>query len=324
MCTAITFYPKSHYFGRNLDLEVSLNEEVIITPRCFPFSYRFSASTIDHRAMIGIGIVTDGYPLYYDATNEDGLSVAGLNFPGNAVYHSYVKGSYNIAPFEFIPWILCQCKTVSDAKALLQKANIVQEDFSETYRASPLHWIIADKQSAITVESMADGLKVYDNLVGVLSNSPPFVYHEQNLRNYLNLTSSEPSNRFSFDLDLKPYSLGMGAIGLPGDLSSASRFVRAAFTKFNSRCDESEMSAISQFFHVLGSVAQADGCTKTGSKFERTVYTSCCNMDQCIYYYTTYQNNQISAVSLFTENLETCKLTRFPLITDQQIQWVNQ
>ena len=116
----------------------------------------------------------------------------------------------------------------------------------------------------------------------------------------------------------------MGAIGLPGDLSSASRFVRAAFTKFNSRCSESETSALSQFFHILGSVAQTDGCAQTGNRYEITIYTSCCNMDQCVYYYTTYQNNQISAVSLLSENLETCKLIHFPLANDQQIQWVNQ
>ena len=324
MCTAITFYPNQHYFGRNLDLEISLNEEVIITPRCFPFRYRFLAPDNNHPALIGIGIRADGYPLYYDAANEDGLCVAALNFPGNAVYHKHRNGFYNITPFEFIPWILCQCKSVSDAKALLQKSNVVEENFSKEYPTSPLHWIIADKRSAITVESVEEGLNVYDNAAGILTNSPPFSYHMQNLVNYLNLTSGEPTNRFSSDLDLKPYSIGMGAIGLPGDLSSASRFIRAAFTKYNSRCNESETSALSQFFHILGSVTQADGCAKTGNRYERTIYTSCCNMDQCIYYYTTYQNNQISAVSLFSENLETCSLIHFPLASDQQIQWLNQ
>lgn len=323
MCTAVTFSSKHHYFGRNLDLEFSLNEEVLITPRRFPFRYRNVATDHYHSALIGMGIIADGFPLYYDATNEHGLSVAALNFPRNAVYHEHADGFYNIAPFEFIPWILCQCKTVADAKILLSKTNIVQEDYSEIYRVSPLHWIIADKESAITVESVANELKVYTNNIGILTNNPTFDYHLVNLQNYLNLSSNEPVNRFSENLDLKPYSLGMGAIGLPGDLSSASRFVRAAFIKFNSRCNTTESSALSQFFHILGSVSQPDGCTKTGNGYERTVYSSCCNTDKGIYYYTTYENSQITAVSMFSEDLELSKIRRFPLVTGQQIRWIN-
>ena len=323
MCTAITLSAKDHYFGRNLDLDFSLNEQVIITPRQFPFRYRSTSADMHHSAFIGIGIIADGYPLYYDATNEYGLSIAALNFPKNAVYHDYFDGFYNIAPFEFIPWVLCQCKTVEEARLLLNKTNLVQEDFSKSYPTSPLHWIIADKTSSITVESVAENLKIYDNPVGVLTNSPSFHYHMQNLENYLNLTSEEPINRFSTDLKLKPYSLGMGAIGLPGDFSSASRFVRAAFTKFNSRVGDTEYAAISQFFHILGNVAQPDGCTKTGKCYERTVYSSCCNTDRGIYYYTTYENNQISAVSLFSEDLDSNELFSYPLITEQQIRQIN-
>jgi choloylglycine hydrolase len=323
MCTAVTFSCKNHYFGRNLDLEFSLNEEVLITPRRFPFRYRNVATDHYHNAFIGMGIIADGFPLYYDATNEHGLSVAALNFPQNAVYHEHADGFYNIAPFEFIPWILCQCKTVADAEILLSKTNIVQEDYSEIYRSSPLHWIIADKNSAITVESVTNELKVYRNNVGILTNNPTFDYHLVNLENYLNLTSNEPINRFSENLDLKPYSLGMGAFGLPGDFSSTSRFVRAAFIKFNSRCNTTESAAISQFFHILGSVSQPDGSTKTGNGYERTVYSSCCNTDKGIYYYTTYENSQITAVSMFSEDLDLSKIRRFPLVIGQQIRWIN-
>lgn len=324
MCTAITFSTKDHYFGRNLDLECSLNEQVIIAPRRFPFSFRNGTENNRHAAIIGMGIIVNGYPLFYDATNEDGLSMAGLNFPQKAVYHNPRDGFHNIAPFEFMPWLLCHCKTVNDAKKLLANTNITLDHFSDDISASPLHWIVADRECSITVESVTDGLRVYDNTVGVLTNSPCFDYHMQNLENYLNLTSDEPTNRFSKHLNLTPYSLGMGGIGLPGDLSSASRFVRAVFTKLNSRCEEYESSSVSQFFHILGSVEQTDGCTKTGEHYERTVYSSCCNTDQGIYYYTTYGNRQISAVSLYSENLDCCDLVPFPLITEQQIRWINK
>ena len=267
--------------------------------------------------------VDNDYPLYFDGTNEDGLSMAGLYFPGNAVYLEPREGMYNIAPYEFITWVLCQCKTVSDAKKLLYKTNLADIPYSKAYPQSPLHWFIADRDSAITVEPMADGLAVYDNPVGVLTNNPPFPYHLQNLTNYLNVTSDEPVSRFAPNYQLTPYSRGMGGMGLPGDLSSASRFVRGAFTKLNSFSDDTEESDIAQFFHILGSVAQQRGCVKVGNSYEKTIYSSCCNIDTGIYYYTTYENSQITGVAMHNVNLETDNLSVFPLVTEQQIRMEN-
>lgn len=324
MCTAVTFYPAEHYFGRNLDLECSFNEKVIICPRNYSFQYRCTTGNQAHPALIGIGIIENGYPLYYDAANEHGLSAAGLNFPDNTVYHEQREGFYNIAPFELIPWILCQCKCVADARLLLNNVNLFPERFRGDFPVTPLHWIIADKESAITVESTSSGLMVYDNPIGVLTNSPPFDYQMQNLNNYMNLTSGEAVNRFSSAVPLTPYSRGMGAIGLPGDLSSVSRFVRAAFTKLNSRNFQTESDNVSQFFHILSSVAQCDGCVKIGEHYERTVYSSCCNLDKLVYYYTTYGNRQINAISLYSENLDSDSLISYPFFTEQHIKWINK
>lgn len=324
MCTAITFSKNGHYFARNLDWVCSLHERVVITPRRFPFRFRHVATENYHNALIGMAIIADEYPLYFDATNEHGLSAAGLNFPNSAVYHDHRDGFYNIAPFEFIPWVLSRCTTVADVRILLARTNLINENFSSEYPNSPLHWIIADKETSITVEPVSDGLKVYDNPIGTLTNEPPFDYHIHNLNNYLNITSNEAINRFSNELNLKPYSLGMGAIGLPGDFSSASRFVRATFAKYNCHCGDTESESISQIFHILGSVSQPNGCTKVGTQYEKTIYSSCCNMEKCIYYYTTYENSQIQAVSLFSEDLDMSKLKDFPLIREQQIQWRNR
>ena len=273
--------------------------------------------------MIGMATVINDYPLYYDATNEHGLSMAGLNFPGNAVYLPRKEGYDNITPFEFIPWILSQCKTVAQSRTRLERLNLTDIAFSNDLSLSPLHWIISDKRESIVVEPMTGGIKIFKNPVGVLTNNPPFDYHMHNLCNYLNLTPDEPSNRFSNKISLKPYSRGMGGFGLPGDLSSASRFVKATFTKLNSVSDGTQSQDISQFFHILGSVAQQRGCVKVGSGFERTIYTSCCNTDKVIYYYTTYDNSQITAVNLFHENLDTSHLRSFPLIKQQQIRIEN-
>lgn len=323
MCTAITYKTKDHYFGRNLDLEYSYQETVTITPRNFPFPFRRMGKLDRHYAMIGMAMVAEGYPLYYDATNERGLSMAGLNFPGNAAYQEESAEADNITPFEFIPWILGKCATVTEAEKLLKRINLVNIPFNETFPLSPLHWIITDQTRALTVEAMADGLKIHENPIGVLTNNPPFDYHMHNLRNYLNLTHDEPVNRFAPNIDLAPYSRGMGAMGLPGDLSSASRFVRAAFTKLNSRAEESESASVSQFFHILGSVAQQNGCVKVGSGYEKTVYSSCCNTDKGIYYYTTYENSQITGINLHHTDLNSSQLTVYPLVQTQQIRMEN-
>lgn len=315
MCTVISFKTKDHYFGRTLDLEYDYNESVTVTPRNFPFKFTNRKENKNHYAIIGIATVIDTYPLYYEATNEAGLSVAGLNFPNNAFYHPTDESKVNIAPFEFIPYILTECKTVEEAKKLLEKANIVNIDFRPDLKASPLHWMISDKNKSITVESTADGLNIYDNPIGVLTNNPPFDLQIKNLEKYKNLSSKEPEHK----PDMSHYSKGLGAIGLPGDLSSASRFVRAAFTKENSVCGDSENESVSQFFHILGSVSHTRGTVDLGGKYEITVYTSCCNTDRGIFYYTTYENPQISAIDMNKLNLSSDELFEFPLETEMKI-----
>lgn len=323
MCTAVSYRSADHYFGRNLDLEYSYQETVTVTPRNYPFPFRLGATIHDHYAMIGMAMVSENYPLYYDATNEYGLSMAGLNFPGNAVYQPEVSNCDNITPFELIPWILCQCKTVDEAVPLLNRLNLVEIDFSDKFPLSPLHWILADSKRSLTIEPLHSGIVIYNNPVGVLTNNPPFDYHMHNLKNYLHLSAKEPENHFAPQISLTPYSRGMGAFGLPGDLSSASRFIKAAFTKLNSVSEESESASISQFFHILNSVAQQKGCVHVEKEYEKTVYSSCCNTDKGIYYYTTYENSQITGVHLHHEDLNSKALISYPLIQYQQIKRMN-
>ena len=320
MCTAITYNTKNHYFGRNLDLEYSYKETVTITPRNYNFKFRKVKDINKHYALIGMAFISDNYPLYYDAMNEKGLGMAGLNFPKNADYKNEQSNKDNIAPFEFIPWILSQCANLKEAKDLLSKINIANINYSDELPASPLHWIIADKENSITVECVKEGLKIYDNPVGVLTNNPTFDIHMFNLNNYMNMSIEQPDNTFSKKLNLEAYSRGMGALGLPGDLSSASRFVKATFTKMNSLSGDSESESISQFFHILGSVEQQRGCVHMGGdKYEITIYSSCLNLDKGIYYYTTYENSQITGVDMHKENLESSELISYDLIKGQQI-----
>ncbi len=324
MCTAATYKTRSFYFGRTLDNPNGYGETVTVTPRNYTLRFRCAEPVHTHYAIIGMALVLKEYPLYFDAVNEKGLAMAGLNFPGYAAFHDAVDGKDNIAQFEFLPWILAQCASVREAKALLERINLVNIGFSESFPPAPLHWIIADKDEAITVESMADGLHIYPNPVGVLANNPPFPEQMRHLSSFQHLSSAPTENRFSPEISMETYSLGMGAYGLPGDLSSRSRFVRAAFVKLNSLSGDSEEESVSQFFHILGAVDQQRGCCRLGDgHFETTLYTSCCNVDKGIYYYTTYDCHQIHAVDLHHTDLNAQALLQFPVVCQEQIRFQN-
>ena len=324
MCTCITYKNGDNYFGRNLDLEYSFDEKVVITPRNYKFILKNGEEFVQTKSLIGMATIVNNVPLYAEATNEAGLSIAGLNFPGNAYYGEVKEGMINLCPFEIIPYLLSKYSSVREIKEVISKINIVNIPFNENMPNAPLHWMISDSHESIVVEPMVDGLKVYDNKIGVLTNNPPFYYHELNLNNYMNLSREHSSNRFASDINLKTYGVGMGAIGLPGDVSPSSRFVRAAFNKLNSYSEKDELSNVSQFFHILDSVAMVRGqaLTKDG-KYDITTYSCCINTLNGVYYYKTYDNNQISAVSMHNENLDSSDLKIYDLVLEEQIKYMN-
>lgn len=324
MCTAVTYRTKDFYFGRTLDLDCSYGEEVTVTPRRYPFRFRHQGALASHYAIIGMAHVAGQYPLYYDAVNEKGLAIAGLNFVGNAIYREAAPGKDNVAQFELIPWILGQCASVREARQLLERINLTPTPFGPALPPAQLHWLIADASEAITLESVQEGIRIYDNPAGVLTNNPPFPHQMLHLNQFMGLSPRNPENRFSSRLPLETLSRGMGALGLPGDLSSPSRFVRASFVALNSVSGSSELESVNQFFHILGAVEQQKGCCETeNGKLEITLYTSCCNASRGIYYYTTYDNHQITAVDLHRVNLEANALSRYPLISGEQIRMQN-
>ncbi len=322
MCTAASYETKDFYFGRTLDYEFSYGDEIVVLPREYPLSFRHRGALDRHYAIIGMAYVADSDPLFYDGINEKGLGMAGLNFVGNAHYFKPAQGFDNVAQFEFIPWILSRCATVREARELLSRINLTDEAYSPQLPPAQLHWIIADRDEAITVESVRGGLKIFDNPVGVLTNNPPFDQQMLALSNYMSLSPKQPENRWG--IPLETYSRGMGALGLPGDLSSQSRFVRVAYTKMNSKSGDSEEESVSQFFHILGSVDQQRGCCEVADgKYEITIYTSCCNASRGIYYYTTYDNHQICAVDMHRENLDGDELSRYALLKNERIFYRN-
>jgi choloylglycine hydrolase len=313
MCTAIHW---NGFFGRTLDLEASLREQIVVTPRNFPLPFRRLGRMNSHYAMIGVAHVEDGYPLYYDAVNEKGLAMAGLNFPGNACYHDARPDRDNTAPFELIPWILGQCASVDEAKRMLKQVRVVDEIFSATLPQTPLHWMIADRELSVVAEPMEDGLRVYENPVGVMTNSPPFPRQANEAEEFARLTPVEPEPDES---DREAVSRGRGALGLPGDWSSSSRFVRAGFVR---KC--AVHGGVEQFFRMFDAVAVPEGCIalRDGGQV-RTVYTSACDLERGLYYYTTYESHRIRCVSLCREHLDGTVLACYPLRREADIQTEN-
>lgn len=299
MCTCITYDNGDFYFGRNLDLDCSFGETVVMTPRNFPLEFRMAGRRDRHYAMIGMASASDRFPLYAEAVNEKGLCMAGLNFPGNAYYQKPDGEGLELASFELIPWILGTCANVEEAEEYLKELKVTDTAFSDQMPPAPLHWMLADKEQCLVLEAVREGLRIYENPFGVLTNNPPFDYHRVNMNNYLNLSAKSPQNRFSDQLNLQPYAQGMGAAGLPGDASSASRFVRATFLKWNSVAPQDEKSNVSQFFHILDGVAMVRGSVITeAGTYDVTTYSCCINTRTGAYYYKTYDDSQIRKVEI--------------------------
>ena len=307
MCTAISLFTNSHYFGRNLDMEANSGAivesmSIAISPRHFPFSFSTGQRTEDHYAIIGTAYVPDDMPLYYDAVNEHGLAAAGLAFPVSAYYPPQTEKA-SIAPYEVIPYVLGTCRTCSQAKTLLQSLSIADIPYTADLPNTPLHWIFSDGRECLVAEPRRAGLMLYDAPVGVLSNEPPFPNQMDRLRDFRSLSQYPNSTPFSEAFSLHAYSRGMGAIGLPGDLSSASRFARAAYARACSEVPSADndpcTATIAHLFRLLSFTAQPFGCviTENGS-YEYTVYTCCCDAAQGIYCYTTYQSPSVHSVRL--------------------------
>ena len=324
MCTALTYKTKDFYFGRNLDYEHGYGQSIIVVPRNYPIPFRHMKDLDHHYALIGMGIMTAGYPNHFEAMNEKGLAMAGLNFVGNAVYHPLDASKDNVAQFELTNYILCTCANIAEAKEALKNLNVDNEKFSDQMPDAYLHWMIADENGCIVVESMKDGLHVHENPYGVLTNNPPFEIQSFLLNQYMSLSAQQPANTFSKEFDLHTYSRGMGGLGLPGDLSSSSRFAKCVFTRTNSTKEESEEASVSQFFHISHSVEQQKGCCEVREgDYEYTIYSSCMNTNKGIYYYTTYNDATIHAIDMHRCNLDGNEIVSYPFMDEAIIEYQN-
>ena len=312
MCTAISLELNDAYFGRNLDLDASFGEQVVITPRDFRLLFRMNAPLVMHHAMVGMARVENRYPLYAEAINEKGIAMAALNFPHNALYATTpIPKLDNLAPFEVIPWVLGQAGSLSEARALLERLCVVNLPFRGDLSLTPLHWFITDGKSSLVLETDQCGVRIYENPLNVLTNNPPFPYQLAFLASYSNLSNQFVSDSFSYFAGNSAKGLGNGARGLPGDFSSSSRFVRASWLLQQCTGEKvgSEGANVGELFALLASVAPIRGSVLTEEgKPHYTIYSCCANLTKGIFYLKTKNDPQIRQVDLKKTELQSCEL----------------
>ncbi len=312
MCTGIRFSDGkgNMYFGRNLDWSVGFGQQVVITPKKYVLKSAFLGNQAVKHAVIGMGIVEEDIPLYFDCGNDAGLAVAGLNFPGYALYEEApIQGKQNVAAYEFPLWVAMNFSSVDEVEDALKDVAIVAKSVNEKYSVSMLHWLIGDKDRSIVVEYTKRGMEVFEDDVDVLTNQPGFEWHRENLRNYMNVDSDEPDSVKWCDAKIAPFGAGAMMRGIPGDCYSTSRFVRVAYYNTHYPVKSSEEENVSRLFHTLAGVAMIDGAAKmSDGAFEKTIYTGGFSSATNTYYYNTYEDFGVKAVRLEDFNLKTSNL----------------
>ncbi|MGL5576502.1 MAG: choloylglycine hydrolase [Sarcina sp.] len=322
MCTGLLLETKNgeHLFGRNMDIEFTFGQNVGVIPRNFEYkNVATKKNEITKYGIIAMMTVMDGQPMLADGMNEKGLGIAGLNFPGYSYYPKDLQeGKDNVPVHNFMLWILSNFTTIDEVRKAVENVNIVDVPFSEKVPNPTLHWILTDKsgKSIVIETTKRDGLRVFDNNVGVLTNSPTFDWHLTNLKQYMNMTANDVAPLKWSTEELTKLGVGIGSVGIPGDFTPPSRFIKVAFLRHATLLNDDNID-VSQFFHVLNGVAMVRGSVRTPQNLnDITVYTSCMNLEQQLYYYNTYDNNNISVVDMKKVNLDGKDLVLFPYLNE--------
>lgn len=308
MCTALFYGVGGGYMGRTLDYEHGYGEQVTVTPRGY----------LDNRyGMVGMATVADGYPLYFDGVNEAGVAVAALNFPLSARYAPADTAGATVAVHQLIPTLLGRCASVDQAVSLLRGIVLCDRPFSQHYPTARLHWMVADAGRCVVAESTEDGLHIYENPARVLTNEPPFPHQLSHLSHFAHLTPDQPGGRWQ-----SPVSRGGGALGMPGDYTSPSRFVRAAFGAAHAPTEENG-TKVGAFFRRMAAVEIPRGWVRAeDGRWVVTHYTCCMDPAQGVYYYRTAGCHRITAVSLPRTPMGE-KPMCYPLRKQEDIAWEN-
>lgn len=327
MCTSLTLTTTNQIntLARTMDFAFLLEPELVFIPRNYPLVSDVDATARSVKyAMMGIGRNLGTY-IFADGLNEAGLACASLYFPGYAKYSdAVIPDQTNLAPHEVVGWLLTNFSTIIEVKEAIARLNIISVPIKLLNILTPLHWIVTDKTgNTIVIEPMKDGIVIHDNPLGVMTNSPDLNWHLTNVRNYIGVTPNKTGTIQLNGMTFSPFGGGSGTIGLPGDYTPPSRFIRAIFGRESINPLENEDECIKAAFHILSSVDIPKGSVITDEGIDYTQYTACMVCNTGTYYITTYDNNQIIRACLFNEDFEAKEPKVWDILVKQQYNQLN-
>lgn len=306
------------FLGRTLDLAHSFQQAPLLLPRGFRYLGRASGvrETL-RRAVLGMGTLIHGHPVLAEGLNQAGLACVSLGFPGCAHYApDPAGGKTNLAPYDFILWALGSHDTAAEVSAALHTLRLVEVPLDSKTPAPALHWMLADAGgTTLVVEVTGEGCRVFPNPAGVLANEPDFPWHLTNWRAHSALSPQPPV--WSRD----PGIQGSGTLGLPGDFTSPARFLRAAYARAHLPPVHSGQEGLTQMVHLLDCASLVPGAVGTPAGLDVVTQYSCCmDLTRRVYYYRTYENSRLTAISLKPNGPEREVISVYPYCAGQDIR----
>lgn len=327
MCTSLTYEAKDNTFflARTMDFGFKLEGRPVVIPRNYTWVKQNGKEIKTRYGFVGAGRKLEGY-FFADGINEFGLSVAELYHLNEATYHdSKAADKLNLAPHEFIMWVLGENKSIAELKENIAGVRLINKKISLLDTVPPLHYIITDSTGeSIVIETEEKELKIKDNPVGVMTNSPKFEWHLTNLNNYIFLKPTNVKDRTVGELELRPFGQGSGTFGLPGGFTSPERFVRTVYTKQLIKQAADSTEAVNTILKILNGVTIPKGVNiKDDGMDDYTQYRAVMDATNQIYYFNPYDTNDIFAVKLTEELLNANEPQEFLPKEDLHVQFMN-
>lgn len=309
-CTGIKLVAKdgSNVHGRTLEFGIKVDTSAVVIPRGYAFlSTTPNGKGLEYTSKYGVvGSIAFDNLAVMDGMNEKGLYVGTFYFPGFAEYAKITPENQSkaLSPIEFPNWIVTQFATVEEVKQALSNVFIAPTVVKAWgNEPAPFHYLVFDKSGkGLVIEPIGGKLVTYDNPLGTFTNSPTFDWHMTNLRNYINLRTNNVPPLKVANMVLTPFGQGSGMVGLPGDFTPPSRFVRAAIFSYTAIPSDNAEKAVYQAFHILNQfdipIGLAKDVTDGIVHTDYTIVTAVCDPQALMYYFRTYDDQAIRSVDI--------------------------